>query len=172
MKLLPAVLSMQMALMAEVVIQPGTSIQTQVDSNPPGTAFVIKAGVHRMQSIEPKSGDRFTGEKGAVLTGAMVVKPFRKEGPLWVAEVRVQQIRSVGECDPNAPACTLPEDLFVDNVLVPRAMNMEGAGKGHWYLDYAGGKLYLGDNPEGRQVELSITRNGFSGDAAMSRSAD
>lgn len=149
---------------AEVTVQPGDSIQSHVDRNPPGTSFLIKSGLYRLQSIEPKRGDTFRGEKGAVLSGAVVVKPFRKQGPLWTADLRVQQMRSVGECAANAPACNLPEDLFVDNVLVPRALNIEGAAQGRWYLDYAGSKLYLGVNPEGHDVEMSLTRNAFSGD--------
>jgi hypothetical protein len=151
---------------ADVVLKPGDSIQAQVDRNPPGTSFLLKSGLYRMQSIEPKSGDTFSGEKGAVLNGAVVVTPFHKEGPLWVASVQVQQIRSVGECGPHSPACNLPEDLFVDNVLVPRAMNVEGAGKGHWYLDYGQSKLYVGDNPDGHEVEMSLARTAFSGDVS------
>ena len=52
-----------------IEIRPGESIQSYVDRNPEGTAFVIKAGVHRQQSVEPKSGMTFTGEAGAVLDG-------------------------------------------------------------------------------------------------------
>ena len=152
-----ACLALPLAMSADVVLKPGDSIQAQVDRNPPGTSFLLKSGLYRMQSIEPKSGDTFSGEKGAVLNGAVVVTPFHKEGPLWVASVQVQQIRSVGECGPHSPACNLPEDLFVDNVLVPRAMNVEGAGKGHWYLDYGQSKLYVGDNPDGHEVEMSNT---------------
>jgi parallel beta-helix repeat protein len=51
------------------VINPGDSIQSAVNANPEGTKFVIKAGVHRRQSIRPKSGMSFIGEAGAVLDG-------------------------------------------------------------------------------------------------------
>jgi parallel beta-helix repeat protein len=52
-----------------IPIRPGESIQSYVNSNPEGTAFVLKAGVHRQQSVEPKSGMTFVGEAGAVLDG-------------------------------------------------------------------------------------------------------
>ena len=52
-----------------IAIAPGQSIQSAVNANPAGTTFIIKAGVHRRQSIKPKSGNKFIGESGAVLDG-------------------------------------------------------------------------------------------------------
>ena len=51
------------------VISVGQSIQSAVNANPEGTTFVIKAGVHRRQSVKPKSRMTFIGEPGAVLDG-------------------------------------------------------------------------------------------------------
>jgi parallel beta-helix repeat protein len=52
-----------------IAVAPGQSIQSAVNANPAGTTFIIKAGVHRRQSIKPKSGNKFIGESGAVLDG-------------------------------------------------------------------------------------------------------
>jgi len=52
----------------------GDSLQAAVDAYPAGTTFVIKAGVHRRQSVKPKDGDVFVGEPGAVLTGEDVTE--------------------------------------------------------------------------------------------------
>jgi parallel beta-helix repeat protein len=52
-----------------VAVFPGDSIQGLVDAYPPGTAFLIKAGVHENQQVTPKTGDSFVGEEGAVLDG-------------------------------------------------------------------------------------------------------
>lgn len=52
-----------------VRIEPGTDIQSVVDDYPPATTFVLATGVHRAQSINPRSGDVFLGEEGAVLDG-------------------------------------------------------------------------------------------------------
>jgi parallel beta-helix repeat protein len=57
-----------------VAVAPGQSIQAAVDKNPAGTTFVIKAGVHKRQSVIPKTGDTFVGESGAVLTGEGVTE--------------------------------------------------------------------------------------------------
>lgn len=50
-------------------IYPGEDIQAKVRAAPANTRFVIKAGVHRRQTITPKSGMSFIGEPGAVLDG-------------------------------------------------------------------------------------------------------
>jgi hypothetical protein len=51
-------------------IVPGEDIQARVNAAPPGTTFLLKSGLHRMQSIVPRNGDTFTGELGTVLSGA------------------------------------------------------------------------------------------------------
>ena len=57
-----------------VAVRPGESIQAAVDKHPAGTTFVIKAGVHKRQSVVPKSGNTFVGESGAVLSGEGVTE--------------------------------------------------------------------------------------------------
>ena len=71
-----------------VVIDPGMNIQSAVSKYPPGTAFRLKAGMHRLQSIVPKDGMAFYGEidrDGKLLTtlsGAAVLKNVNKNAPL------------------------------------------------------------------------------------------
>jgi parallel beta-helix repeat protein len=44
--------------------------QTVVNGHPSGTTYIVKAGIHlRNFSVQPKSGDKFCGEEGAVLDG-------------------------------------------------------------------------------------------------------
>ena len=44
--------------------------QQIVDARPAGTTFVVKAGIHQSNfSVQPKSGDTFCGQPGAVLDG-------------------------------------------------------------------------------------------------------
>jgi parallel beta-helix repeat protein len=52
-----------------VTIRPGDSIQDAVRNSPPGTTFLIRRGVHRRQTVQPKEGMSFIGEPGAVLDG-------------------------------------------------------------------------------------------------------
>ena len=77
---------------AQVVeIFPGTGIQTVVNAYAPGTTFRLKAGVHRLQTIRPRNGDRFVGEPGTVLSGARQLTTFRQSGSLWVAGGQTQE---------------------------------------------------------------------------------
>jgi parallel beta-helix repeat protein len=58
-----------------VVIGVGDVAQRVVDTHPAGTTYVIKAGTHlRNFSVQPKSGDTFCGEPGAVLDGGRSLK--------------------------------------------------------------------------------------------------
>ena len=47
-----------------VRIEVGQDAQRVIEDHPAGTSFVFAAGVHRLQSIIPRSGDRLTGETG------------------------------------------------------------------------------------------------------------
>jgi parallel beta-helix repeat protein len=49
----------------------GSSIQTAIDNNPPGSTFWIKSGTRSItSSIVPKTGQSFVGEYGAILDGS------------------------------------------------------------------------------------------------------
>ena len=100
-----------------IPIYPGDNIQTFVDANGPGTAFLLKSGVHRLQSIRPKNNDTFVGEAGTVLNGARLLTSFTKSGSYWVASGQTQQgINNNGTCQQGYPLCTFPEELFFDGM--------------------------------------------------------
>jgi parallel beta-helix repeat protein len=53
-----------------VSISTGDNAQSVVNAHGAGTTYIVKAGTHlRNFSVQPKSGDRFCGEPGAVLDG-------------------------------------------------------------------------------------------------------
>jgi len=141
------------------------SIQSLVDRNPRGTTFLIKAGIHRLQSVVPKDGDSFLGETGAVLNGALLLSSFQRQGQYWVASASAEVSQPAGKCASDSPVCWLPEDLFVDDVPLRHQARLAEVGPGKWFMDYAGGKVYLADNPEGHKVELSQARHALSGSA-------
>lgn len=152
------------------VISPGESIQAKVDANPAGTAFVLKAGVHRLQQVRPKSGNTFAGEPGAVLSGARLLTAFAREGGYWVAAGQTQDgadqaTPPAGLCRAGYPRCHRPEDLFVDDVPLRHVGTLGEVGPGRWYFDYAADKIYFADDPAGRRVEASVTRHAFVGTA-------
>lgn len=170
-----------------VNVNPEDNIQQAVDNNPPGTTFIIKAGVHRFQTIVPKNDSTFVGERGpngerlSVLSGAKVLTSFTRQGNLWVAADQTQQgVQTsysepkclenpndrdfwTGHTDPstNYTGCVFPEDLFIDNVPLWHVTSLSEVVPGKWYFDYAGHKIYFADDPTGRSVETSVTQYAF-----------
>ena len=71
-------------------ISPGEDIQARVNAAPPGTTFLLTSGVHRLQSIVPRSGDEFVGQPGTVLSGALLLTTVRS-GSYWVAPNQTQE---------------------------------------------------------------------------------
>ncbi|MBZ5516217.1 MAG: right-handed parallel beta-helix repeat-containing protein [Acidobacteriia bacterium] len=143
-------------------------LEALVRQSPAGTRFLLKRGVHRLQApVLAKDGDTFLGEPGATLSGAQVLSGFVQEGQYWATSVRVQPRSSHrGQCDPSHPACTLPEDLFIDDVPQMRAANLSGVSSGKWFLDYSAEKVYLPNDPAGHSVEISWIPSAVSGAAS------
>jgi hypothetical protein len=58
-----------------VAIGAGDDAQSVVDAHRAGITYLVKAGTHlRNFSVQPKSGDTFCGEPGAVLDGGWSLK--------------------------------------------------------------------------------------------------
>ncbi len=53
----------------DAVVPVGWSIQAVANSQPPGAAIFLEAGVHQVQTVVPKAGQSFTGATGAKLDG-------------------------------------------------------------------------------------------------------
>ena len=163
-----------------VVIHPGESIQEAVSANPPGTAFLIKAGVYRMQSVVPKPGDAFQGEAGTILSGARVLTQFSREGTYWVAAGQTQENPRYGSTPygsevcwdgadgkhPDSRGCTYPEDLFLDNRPLRHVTTLAAVQSGSWFFDYPADKVYFADDPTGHVVEIGVTAQAITGDGA------
>src|ERR1700731_3546913 len=97
-----------------IPIKPGESIQTAVNRAGDGAAFCLKNGTHRIQAIRPRPYQRFYGEGRTILNGSRLLMQFGRENNYWVARDQRQQGQRRGECAKEAPACNLPEGLFID----------------------------------------------------------
>ena len=146
-----------------VVLRAGQDIQAVVARSPEGTRFLLEPGVYRQQTIYPKNGQRFVGQDGAVLNGAMELKAWTKEAGIWRAEGLPPPLRFHGECADGRDLCKLREDLFFNDRLFERVASLDELGPGRWY--YADGRAYLADDPTGRPVELGVTPLAFGGAA-------
>ena len=147
-----------------VEIFPGQNIQQIVNSRAAGTTFVLKSGVHRLQTVVPRSGDRFLGEPGTVLSGARQLTSFGRSGAYWFAGGQTQQgPLDYAECQPGYPRCGHPEDLFFDGVPLRHVDNIGAVGPGTFFFDYPSDRIYFWDDPTNRTVEASVTAKAFEG---------
>ena len=147
-----------------VDIWPGQNIQQIVNGWPAGTTFYLKAGVHRMQTIIPRSWDRFVGEAGTVLSGARQLTSFGRSGAYWFASGQTQQgPRNEATCDSGYPRCAYPEDLYFDGLPLRHVDSIGAVGPGTFFFDYNADRIYFYDDPTNRLVEASVTAQAFTG---------
>ncbi|GJE18439.1 right-handed parallel beta-helix repeat-containing protein [Methylobacterium marchantiae] len=150
-----------------ISVAPGDDLQALVDSSPAGSTFWIEAGTHRMQSIIPKDGDHFIGEKGAVLSGATQITQFTREGGHWVASGQSQEgeRRATDQGLPGAERAGYPETFFIDDKPLTPVDALSKLAPGKFYFDYAQDKIYFDNDPSGHKVEAGVSPFAFSGSA-------
>jgi parallel beta-helix repeat protein len=121
-----------------------------------------------MQSIVPKNGDVFDGQGAAVLNGSRLLTKFERTGDIWVASGQTQEgfILKTRTCQRGFPRCSRPEDLYVDDKPLRHVDRLYDVTPGKWYFDYAAYKVYLGDDPAGKKVEIGVTPQAFGGKAS------
>jgi hypothetical protein len=155
---------------AQVLVQPGQSIQAAIEASPPGSTIVLAPGYHRMQEIFSKDGMTFLGQPGAILSGAKELTGWVQSGPVWYVDGQTQQGSEIawksGACLPEAVRCLHPEDLFVDDQLLFHTDSLANGGPGKWFFDYAADRIYMWDDPTGHRVETSVTPFAFGGHAS------
>jgi hypothetical protein len=104
-----------------------------------------------MQAIRPRRGQSFYGEGRTVLNGGRLPTTFSREGRYWVASGQLQRGQKHGECRRDAPACSLPEGFFIDDKPLDQVLSKDGVEANRFYLDYASGRLYFADDPDGSE---------------------
>jgi hypothetical protein len=139
-----------------IAVMPGSSIQAAVDQAGPNAAFCLKNGVHRIPVVRPLDGQSFYGEGSTILNGSRLLTNFGREGPYWVASGQTQQGQRHGECSKQAPACDLPEAVFIDDAPLTQVLSKDAVKPGSFYFDYGGERIYLGDDPTGHKVEATV----------------
>ena len=148
-----------------IAIEPGSSIQAAVDFAGEGAVFCLKKGVHRAEAVRPRASQIFQGESGAVLNGSRLLDGFRHEKNYWVANSQLQRVPRHGECRPSAPACDQPEAVFIDDKPLMKVPGKDALTSNEVYIDYAGGRIYLADDPTNHKVEATIAAFAFKSHA-------
>jgi hypothetical protein len=150
---------------ATIAIEPGASIQAAVDRAGDGAAFCLKNGTHRIQAVRPRPNQRFYGEGRTILNGSRLLMQFGRENNYWVARDQRQQGQRRGECAKEAPACNLPEGLFIDDIPLVQVLAKDDVGPGRFYFDHAAGYIYFVDNPAGHKIEATVAAFAFESSA-------
>jgi len=143
-----------------VTIKPGQDAAQIVDEAPAGTTFCFTAGLHRIDdTIRPKANQVLASDQGAVLTGSVKLTKWAVSNGHWVTTgVLPPAYAQTGQCEDNkANICYLREQVFLDGKHLTRVASRDKVAAGTFYADYAANAVYVGDNPQGRSVEMSKT---------------
>jgi hypothetical protein len=160
-------LSAQTPAPSTVTLSPGDNIQAAVTAAPAGTTFMLAAGLYRMQRVQPKNGDVFTGQGSVILNGSETLS-FQLDpagSGLWVSNATIN-LPAHGSCQAAHPLCGYPQDLFIDNALQIPANSSQGLKQGSWFFDHAKGIVYVPNNPTGHLVEFGVQKYAFAGSAS------
>jgi hypothetical protein len=154
-----------------VTIQPGENIQAKIDANPGGTTFCFAPGVHRLASVVfPKSNSTLIGLTGAVLNGSKHITSFGRSGSWWTITGQTQEFTPLTGNDPDDTCadtaytgCHLPDGVFRDDAPLFQVTSLNNLGPGKFYFDRAADTIYLGDDPAGRKIEVTVSAGAIKG---------
>ena len=137
-------------------------VAARVASAPPGTTFVFMPGVYHAQ-VNPKSGDKFISQGGAILNGAKTLV-FAASGGYWSASVgRVDQGKA--RCVSGHPLCDLQADLYVDDVVLSPVPSRDQLSSNTWFYDTSTQTALVRFNPAGHKIEISRLKWAFNNTA-------
>ncbi|RXF70941.1 right-handed parallel beta-helix repeat-containing protein [Hansschlegelia zhihuaiae] len=150
-----------------IAVSPGDDIQALVDAAKPGAVFWLEAGTHRLQSIQPKDGQQFLGEKGAILNGSRLLTDFSRDGDGWSIGGQTQQgeRRALDEVVDGFDRGGFPDTVFMDNKPLKPVASIDDLAPGTFYFDYAKNRIHLADDPTGHKVEAGVATYAFFGNA-------
>lgn len=142
------------------------SLSRTVEAAAPGSAFCIESGLHRLQSAQPKHGQKFFGEPGAILSGAAILSGFSLADGIWTAAGHGMPGPARGVCKPGREACQWPETVFLDGEPLQQVAERTQLRPGHFFHDRLRNLFLLADPPDGRLVEVSTARFALFGSAS------
>ncbi|HVM15648.1 MAG TPA: right-handed parallel beta-helix repeat-containing protein [Egibacteraceae bacterium] len=146
----------------------GSDLHALIAQHPERTTFCIGAGVHRLTTpLRPKTGQRFIGAPGAVLSGAKVATAAQN-GAHWVISHKTLSTWAHGECQPGYSGCRHPDQVFIGGQRLWQVTSLSELAPGRFYFDYPADRIYLVDNPTGKQLEVSLAHGAFRGNHAGS----
>jgi parallel beta-helix repeat protein len=140
-----------------------------IDKAGAGTTFCFDEGLHRInRPLRPKTGSTLGSDQGAVLTGSVPLTNWAASDGDWVTRGALPAAYGqTGQCEDNvANICYLREQVFLGEKHLQRVKTRDKVAPGTFYADYAANAIYLGDNPQGKSVEMSKTATAIESSAA------
>lgn len=163
-----------LAPVPDVTLTTSDNPVTVVAGGSPGGTYVflcpgVTTGcVYRLTGkIVPQPDDTYTTTQGAVLSGALVLTAPIAGAGIWHYNSVTRRspdsphTGTSANCDAGILRCQYPEDLFIDNVEKRQVASTGAVVAGTWFYDYAANVVYVGDDPTGHTVELSVVENAF-----------
>jgi len=147
---------------AAIPLEVGSSWQTVISSAPEGAVFCVRSGIHRGQTVAPKSHQQFLAEPGAVMSGAVELGGFTRSGRYWSAPGPVQPRQLRGACLREHPGCNDPMTLFIGGKPLEQVPQLDKVDTGTFYVRRTTGTFYFVDNPVGRMVEVTLAAFAFT----------
>jgi len=152
----------------QVQLNVGDNFQTIIDSHPAGTTFIIKEGLHRMQTILAREGDTYLGELDAngnrlsTMRGSKILNGFSSgsdgNGEYWVLTGQIGDnfIYDLGTCADDRD-CHRAEDIFIDCLPLKQVTSLALMDQpDECYIN--GSDVYIRTNPANRLVEASVNK--------------
>jgi len=182
MKYIITILSMFLtgAAIGQIELNVGDNFQNVVDSHPKGTTFIIKAGLHRMQTILARDGDSFIGELDAngnrlsVMRGSQILTGFTSandgNGTYWTLNGQVGDnfTFDLGVCLDNRD-CYRAEDIYIDCLPLIKVNSLaEMDQEDECFI--SGSNVYIRTNPANKLVEASVNKFAIHAEGAVADS--
>lgn len=132
---------------------------SKVAAAPTSATICIASGTYKITSqIVPKTGQIIWGNANTIIDGSIPVSSWTQQGSVWFASGVAGNSNGGGQCEDNTTNPCLPTDqVFRNDTHLSRVMSLAAVGAGKFYIDYAANKLYVGDNPSGKNIEIART---------------
>ena len=149
-------------------VYPGDSLPLKASNAPTGATLCIHPGVYRPgKSIQPRSGQKFIGYPGAVISGAKLVTNWTKPGKFWVSTGQTSQYpKLTGPVCDRTPAACFYEDVFYDGKPLRHVRSLSVLSSGEFFFDYANNRIYIANSPFGHRLETTNAKAGFEPSAS------
>jgi hypothetical protein len=155
----------------DVVIAQGDPSPAAKFNAAPAGAKILITGFHRLTThLVPKSDQDIT--LNGTLDCSRMLTGWVADGGDWTVSGALPVAYNDSQASPEfttgdtAYACKWRENVFIDGTLIKRVTNRAAVGPGTYYGDYTANKIYLGDDPTGKLVELGRTNWGIKSNAA------